>query len=175
MNILAEDSTLKYYLIEEASEVDNFEIADFDFFKLYGIENYRETFKVWLRRFPRPVFITGVIKDEIVSFIYIDAWEELPEVINVLRAQETYKKLRGKKIGYKIFLLGLFLTSGYILTKPLTNKSAEFYKSLGFIKTYDASPIFSRFHTLTGYLALPVEKRDKHISKIEEYFIKLYL
>ncbi len=174
MNILAEDSTLKYYLIEEASEVDDFEIADFDFFKLYGIRDYRETFKIWLRKFPRPVFITGVFKDEIISFIYIDPWEEMPEIINVLRAQETYKKLRGKKIGYKIFLLGLSLVSEYIITKPLTENSFNFYKSLGFVNINDV-PIFSRFRTLIGYLALPVEKRDEHISKVKEYFAKLYL
>ena len=175
MNILAEDTVLKYYLIEEAYEVDYFEISNFDFFKFYGVNDYRETFKIWLRKFPRPLFIAGVMENRIISFMYLEIWEEeLPEIVNVLRAQETYEKWREKKIGYKIFLLGLFLTTGYIFTKPLTKKSAEFYKSVGFVEFNELS-IFSNFKRLSGYLVLPLAKREEHLSKIKEYFTKFYL
>ena len=174
MIFISEDSDYKYYLIEEDKELDAFEIGTFSFFRLYGIENYEESFKMWLRKFPRPNFIIGVKDRIIISFIYIDPWEELPMVANVLRAQETVEQLREKKIWYKMFLLGLALTPEYLLTKPLTARAKVFYERIGFVDVHNMS-LFSNYHQLTGYLALPLNKKSEHMEKIKTYFTKLYL
>ncbi len=174
MNLLADDTQIKYYLLEEASEIDEFEIADFDFFKLYGITDYGETFKVWLRKFPRPSFIVAVEDKSIIGFIYIEPWEEMPNIVNVLRAQETYKLKRGRKIGYKLFLLGLYVTPGYIITKPLTSESKKFYINLGFVDVQNIT-MFKRYHSIIGYLVLPLGKRYNHLNAIRNYFIHLYI
>ena len=174
MNILAEDTKMKYYLLDEPAEVDEFAIVDLDFFKLYGIIDYRETFKVWLRKFPRPTFIVAVENKSIVGFIYIDPWEEMPNIVNVLRAQETYKEKRGKKIGYKLFILGVYATPEYIITKPLTHESKKFYINLGFTDIESMS-MFKRYHSIIGYLVLPLNKRYEHLERLNTYFLKIYI
>ncbi len=174
MIIIARDTDNDYYLIEEASEVDEFKIGSLNFFHLYGIVDYRETFKIWLRKFPRPIFITAVRGDTIVGFIYVDAWEELPFVVNVLRAQETEERLRGKKIGYKLFLLGAYLTSEYMITKPLTEQSRNFYKKLGF-EDISQIPLFGNYHQVVGYMGLPTDKKREHVAQISSYFTALSL
>ena len=174
LNILAEDTKTKYYLLDEPADVDEFKIADLDFFKLYGIIDYRETFKVWLRKFPRPTFIVAVEDKSITSFIYIEPWEEMPNIVNVLRAQETFKEKRGKKIGYKLFLLGLYATPEYIITKPLTDASKKFYMNLGFINIKSMS-MFKRYHSIIGYLVLPLNKRYEHLKNIGNYFIIMHI
>ena len=172
--LLGEDTSYKYYLIDNDFEIDNFETHDFDFFHIYGITNYKETFKIWTRKFPRPTLIIGAKESRIISFIYIDAWEEIPDIVNVLRAQETVKNLRGKKIGYKNFLLGAFFAPGYIITKPLTSLSKKFYEDHGFEDIKNVNR-FKKYHSLTGYLVLPLIKKSEHLMKIEEYFTSLYL
>ncbi len=169
MILIAKDSDTDYYLIDEARDLEDFRVGEFNFFHLYGIADYRESFAAWLRRFPRPTFIVGVKDRTIISFIYIDAWEELPFVVNVLRAQETVEKLRGKKIGYKMFLLGIYLTPEYMITKPLTMESKRFYTSLGFIPMHTV-PMFENYHQIVGYLLLPNHKKREHIEKIREFF-----
>ncbi len=172
--LLAEDSDQKYYLIEEAPEVDRFKIGDFSFFHLYGIFDYSETFKIWMRRFPRPVLIFAIREDHVISFIYIDPWEEIPFIANVLRAQETVERYRGKRIGYKMFLLGAALSPEYLITKPLTDKARIFYTRLGFVKAESIS-VFRNYHQVTGYLALPAERKNEHLEMISGYFSSLYL
>ncbi len=174
MNLLAEDTKIRYYLLEESIEVDDFEVAEFDFFKLYGITDYSETFKIWLRKFPRPTFIIAVKDKTIIGFIYIEPWEEMPNIVNVLRAQETYKLKRRRKIGYKLFILGLYVTPEYIITKPLTNESKKFYTDLGFIDVQKIS-MFKRYHSIVGYLVLPLNQRYHHLNYIKDYFVKLYV
>ncbi len=174
MLLLARDSDQQYYLVEEANEVDKFKIGDFSFFHLYGIVDYAETFKVWLRRFPRPTVIFAVRGDVVVSFIYIDPWEEIPEIVSVLRAQETVEAYRKKRIGYKVFLLGIALTPDYVITKPLTEQSRRFYTRLGF-EDIMSIPIFRNYHQITGYLALPIDKKREHLDTIGTFFSELYL
>ncbi len=174
MILIARDTDHQYYLVEEAHEVDKFKFGEFSFFHLYGIVDYTETFKIWLRKFPRPTVIFATKGDLVVSFIYIDPWEELPEIVNVLRAQETVEKYRKKRIGYKMFLLGAVLTPDYIITKPLTEQSRNFYIRLGFEKIENIS-IFRNYHQITGYLALPINKKRKHIDEIEHFFSELYI
>ena len=165
---------MKYYLLEEPTDIDGLRIADFDFFKLYGIIDYRETFKIWLRKFPRPTLIVAVADKTIFGFIYIDSWEEMPNIVNVLRAQETYKEVRGKKIGYKLFLLGVYATPEYIITKPLTDLSKKFYIELGFVNI-DSMSMFKRHHSIVGYLVLPLNKRYEYLKRVNDYFENIYI
>jgi len=174
LKLLCEDSSLKYYIFESASEIDEFEAQNFEFFHIYGITDYKETFKIWLRKFPRPILIAGLKNKEIVAFIYIDPWEELPDIVNVLRAQETIPQMRGKKIGYKMFLLGAFFTPEMIITKPLTQQSKSFYEHIGF-KDVREMVRFRGFHSLTGYLALPMAKKREHLMRFEQYFTVVHL
>ncbi len=172
--LLSSDSNYRYYLIDEATELDSFDVRKLSFFHLYGIVDYLETFKMWLRKFPRPLLILGVKDRTVTAFVYIDHWEELPLVANVLRAQETSESLRGEKIGYKMFLLGIYLTPEYMITKPLTKKAKEFYSRLGFVDAKQIN-VFKSYHQLTGYLALPLDKKDEHIKKIREYFTEMHI
>ncbi len=174
MDILAKDTQTKYYLLDEPADVDEFKIVDLDFFKLYGIIDYHETFKVWLRKFPRPTFIVAVDNKTIMGFIYIEPWEEMPNIVNVLRAQETYREMRGRKIGYKLFLLGIYATPEYVITKPLTQLSKKFYMNLGFVDIESMS-MFKRYHSIFGYLVLPLNKRYEHLTSINNYFVTLYI
>ncbi len=174
MNIIAEDSSIKYYIMENPQDIDEFKIDNLNFFHLYGVVDYKETFKIWLRKFPVPTLIAGIKNNEIVSFIYIDPWEELPNIVYVLRAQETAERMREKKIGYKMFLLGAFFTPDMIITKPLTKKSKEFYMRIGFVEAKNMSR-FRTYHALTGYLALPISKKNEHINNLKDFFTSVYL
>ncbi len=174
MILIARDTDNEYYLVEEAVEIDEFKIGSLNFFHLYGIVDYSETFKIWLRKFPRPIFIVAVKGRIIIGFIYIDSWEELPFVVNVLRAQETEEHLREKRIGYKLFLLGAYLSPEYIITKPLTEKSREFYRKLGFEDIYKI-PMFSNYHQVVGYMGLPNDKKREQVAQISNYFTTISL
>ncbi len=174
MRALAEDTTLKYYLVEGPGDIDEFKADEFTFFHLYGIVDYHETFKIWLRKFPPPTFIIGVRKNEILAFIYIEPWEELPHVVNVLRAQETVERMREKRIGYKLFLLGAIMTPDIIITKPLTEKSRIFYQKIGFVDVREMRR-FADYHSLVGYLALPITKKNEHIERFEQFFTEIHL
>ncbi|UCD92690.1 MAG: hypothetical protein JSV43_01880, partial [Methanobacteriota archaeon] len=153
MKELWKDNNYSYLKLESAGEIDKFVIKGieeeedgFDFFKGLGIIGYPSTFKAWLRKFPRPIFLAVVRGKRVVSWMYVEEWEQPANdgfPVYVLRAVETLPRLRGKKIGLRLFLLMLRQTAGYLITKPLTPDSKRFFEKLGFKEENDffRSPI----------------------------------
>jgi GNAT superfamily N-acetyltransferase len=167
-----------YSKLEDPQEVDAFVVRSeyedgFDFFRGLGIIGYSKTFKMWLRKFPRPIFIVAVDNREIISWAYVEEWEEVAKdgaSVYVLRAIETLPRLRSKKIGYKLMLLILKQTTGYLLVKPLTPEGERFFKELGFQEEdeFTNPPIDLSKHS--GYLILPPYKRKDLIKDSSKYF-----
>jgi hypothetical protein len=62
MEPLAKVGETSYVLLTHSSDVDHFHISGFDFFRGLGIIDYGNTFKAWLRKFPRPVLVVGVVR-----------------------------------------------------------------------------------------------------------------
>lgn len=167
-----------YSKLEEPNELDAFEVKSeyengFDFFRGLGIIGYAKTFKMWLRKFPRPIFIVAVDNREIVSWAFVEEWEEVAKdgaSVYVLRAIETLPELRSKKIGFKIMLLILKQTTGYLVVKPLNPRSEKFFKEIGFQdeSQFPNPPVDLSKHS--GYLILPPHKRKDLIKGSEQYF-----
>ncbi|TET90003.1 MAG: N-acetyltransferase [Methanomassiliicoccales archaeon] len=179
MRELWKDNNYSYLKLEEAKEVDNFliegiedEESGFDFFKGLGIVGYSSTFKAWLRKFPRPIFLVAVKDKRLVSWMYVEEWEEPANdgfPVYVLRAVETLPGLRGKRIGLRLFLLMLKQTAGYVITKPITPEARRFFEKLGFKdETEMHNPPIDLSHR-SSYLVFPVYKRREVLEDFEGY------
>ena len=141
---LASHSNISFLQLENPADIDKFKLKDFEFFHQMGIINYKETFKAWLRKFPKPIFIMAVQDDWIIGWIHIDEWGEGVardgNPIYVLRAIETLPSLRKRKIGYRLVLLALRLSVGYMVVKPINQRAERFFQEIGFkerIKLFD--------------------------------------
>ncbi len=174
MKVIAEDSDFRYILFESPRDVDTVRIENFGFFRIYGVNEYRDTFKVWLRKFPRPIFIGVVRGDELVAWEYTDHLKEegITTPVNVLRAIEVREDHRNRKIGKKLLSLACIYTPGYLITKPITRKSEDFFRKMGFVEI-EKYPIFSKFHYLRGYLVLPLSRKMDLIFEIPSLFVKV--
>ncbi len=166
-----------YFKVEEPGEIDSFQIRSeyedgFDFFRGLGIIGYAKTFKMWLRKFPRPIFIVTVNEREIISWAFVEEWGDYARdgtSVYVLRAIETLPKLRAKKIGFKMMLFILQQITGYLITKPLTPLGDKFFRNLGFLDETEFSnpPVDLSKHP--GYLILPPYKRKRLMDDFNKY------
>lgn len=179
MRELWKDNNFAYLKLEEPKEVDNFVIkgieeeeGGFDFFKGLGIIGYSSTFKAWLRKFPRPIFLVAVRKNEVISWMYVEEWEDAARdgyPVYVLRAVETLPELRGRRIAFRLFLLVLRFTAGYIITKPLTPDARRFFERIGFMEQKELSrPPIDLSHR-SNYLVFPVHERNEILEEFEGY------
>ena len=184
MKVLRRCGPQTYVKLEEASEVSKYKVvgedADtrfagggFDFFRGLGIIGYEKTFKIWLRKFPRPVFIVAVEGANIISWVFIEEWPETASdgsPVYVLRAIETIPSMRKRRIGLRLLMLGLQQTVGYMLTKPLTHDAERFFRRSGFMdeKELKKTPIDLSRHP--GYLVLPPFKKTTLLADVEKYF-----
>ncbi len=179
MKELWKDSDYVYIKLEQPNEVDYFAIkgiendaGGFDFFKGLGIIGYPSTFKAWLRKFPRPIFLVASKNKKIVSWIFVEEWEEAGRdgyPVYVLRAIETLPKLRGRRIGFKLFLLVLRETAGHIITKPLTPKAKKFFKSMGFLEEGEMNRSPIDLSHRSNYLVFPAHVRTEMLEAFAEY------
>lgn len=164
--------------MENPVDIDKSKIQDFEFFKQMGIIDYKETFKAWLRKFPKPIFIIAKENDTILGWIHIDEWGEGVardgNPIYILRAIETVPKLRKRKIGYRLVMLGLKLIVGYMVVKPINQRAEQFFKRVGFRekKEFKHSPMDLSKHPT--YLILSLHQKQQLILKIESYFEEVY-
>jgi hypothetical protein len=180
---LARGGDLIFYKLEEPSEVGKFRImgmedgrfsgGGFEFFRGLGIIGYENTFKIWLRKFPRPIFLVAVKGTELVSWVFIEEWDEAARdgmAVWVLRAIETIPPQRRRKIGFKLLLLGAEQSVGYMLTKPLTPEAERFFRGAGFMapKEFKKAPMDMSRHP--GYLILPPFKKAQILSQMSNYF-----
>ena len=173
MENIADDGKYRYILFENPLEIDRFKIANFDFFKVYGFQDYKEMFKIWLRKFPTPIFICALDKNEIIAYVYVERYDTTShEVIYVLRTIEVQNEKRKKNIATRLFLLGLILSTGYLITKPLTKESGEFFNKFGFKDAkYEPSLKIKR----NGYVYLPLSKKVYWTQELKSYFKSLNL
>lgn len=181
MKKLGKSGVYTFFKLESVEDVDKFEVglatseADcrFGFFKGLGIVDYPKTFKTWLREFPRPIFIVAVKENQVVAWVYITdfkAFSKEGDSIWVLRATETLERYRGRKLGYRLLVLGLNQTTGFMITKPLNVKSEGFFRKSGFMaeNEFKRCPIdLSKHH---GYLLLPPFKKYKILDHSKRYF-----
>lgn len=182
---LARSRDMIFYKFEEAAEVGKFRIlgaedgrfsgGGFEFFRGLGIIGYDKTFKIWLRKFPRPIFIVGVKGHDIMSWVFIEEWLEEPAWdgmgVWVLRAIETLPSERRKKIGYRLVVLGAQQSVGYLITKPLTPEAERFFRRCGFMspKEFKKPPIDFTRHP--GHLILPPYKKEQLMADVPNYFV----
>jgi len=173
---LKREESIVFYKMDEASEVNKFKIvtdkevpgAGFEFFLGMGITDYQRTFKMWLREFPRPVFLVAVKGGKVIAWVYVQEWGELSREgspVYVLRAIETLKSLRKNKIGMKLVIMALHLTVGYMITKPLTPDAERFFRRAGFMASeeFRRCPVdLSQHH---GYLLMPPFRKKKLLEE----------
>jgi hypothetical protein len=161
--------------IENPEDIEKFSVEGFEFFKGLGIIDYKRTFKAWLRKFPKPLFLIVTRQNKIVSWVHIDEWREGVardgNSINILRAIETLPKYRGKKIGYRLVFLGLQRTVGYTITKPVSPGSKRFFSDIGFLDEthFKNCPVDLSKHP--GYMVLPLYKKSVFLKD----FVKKYI
>ncbi len=169
--------------LEEASEIDRFHIVGveegdlagggFEFFRGLGIIGYRNTFKMWLRKFPRPIFIVAVKNRNIVSWVFIEEWDSTARdgsSVWVLRAIETIVPLRKNKVGHRLLMLGAKHSVGYLITKPLTPEASRFFARGGFMGVTEFRKVAIDLSRNPGYVILPPFQKNKLIDGIERYF-----
>ena len=178
MKLLANQAKISFFQLENPLDIDKFKIDDFEFFTQMGIINYKETFKAWLRKFPKPVFIIALQNDQILGWIHIDEWGEGVSrdgnPIYVLRAIETIPDLRGRKIGYRLVLLGLRTTVGYMVVKPINQRAGVFFKRIGFEEKnkFKHQPIDLTKHPT--YQILPMSIKYDLQKRINSYFEEVF-
>ncbi len=183
MRELARDGAYAYVKFEESADVERVQIRSvetdpdgFEFFRGLGIVGYAKTFKAWLRHFPRPIFLAALRDRELVSWAFFEENSERARDGNpvyLLRAIETLPELRGKRVGYRILLLGLSQVTGHVLTKPLTQEARAFFLRAGFaeLATDERPPVEPR--RFAGYLALPPHRKREALAHLVDYFPSL--
>lgn len=172
---------MTFYKVEDASEFNKFHIESsidnplgngFSFFIGMGITDYPKTFKMWLREFPRPIFLCAAKNMQMVGWVYIQDWGETTkegDPIYVLRAIETLASLRRKKIGLKLLLLSMKQMVGFMVTKPLTRDAERFFKRYGFMEKeeFRHCPVDLTHHH--GYLIIPPFKKKKILEQYQNH------
>jgi len=166
-----------YLKFEEAQEIDKYNVPQytngFEFFRGLGVVDYVKTFKAWLRKFPRPIFIAGIEHNTIIAWVFIENWEKPAkdgEPVYVLRAIEVLPAYRNKKIGFRLLLLGSLFVVGYLITKPLTAEAKRFFKKNGFMEEAEFRRVPIDLTAHPGYLILPPFRRKMLLESIEAYF-----
>lgn len=167
-----------YIQLSEPGEVDRFRINDvggpsFSLLRDLGMKDYESTFKSWLRKFPRPIFIVCAVDREIHGWAYGEEWEDSAndgEPVYVLRAIETAEEKRKKGIGYRLLVLMVRETPGYLITKPITEKAREFFLNNGFLDKDEMEREVIDLQSHPGYLILPPFRKNKLLDDYEEYF-----
>lgn len=166
--------------LSQPEEIDRFRINEagretFSLLKELGMPDYKRTFKIWLRKFPRPIFIVCVDEKEILAWAYTEEWKDSAndgEPVYVLRAIEISEDIRGRRLGYRLLLLICNLTPGYLITKPINEDARRFFLRYGFIEKddFDRDPIDLRTHP--DYLVLPPFKKKKLLEDMDDYFVE---
>ncbi|MEM3445492.1 MAG: GNAT family N-acetyltransferase [Thermoplasmata archaeon] len=178
MRLLKQSGNVFYLKIEEPGEIDKYTVPHglnngFEFFRGLGVIDYSKTFKSWLRKFPRPVFIAAVENNTIIGWVFIEDWGQCArdgEPVHVLRAIEVLPGHRNAKIGFRLLLLGLLFVVGYLITKPITAEARRFFKKYGFMEEAEFRRVPVDLTSHPGYLILPPFKKKMLLESINAYF-----
>ncbi|MEM3396193.1 MAG: GNAT family N-acetyltransferase [Thermoplasmata archaeon] len=179
MRLLKKSGNVVYLKIEEPGEIDKYNVPQyamnngFEFFRGLGVVDYPKTFKSWLRKFPRPIFIAAVESNTIIGWVYIEEWEKCAkdgEPVHVLRAIEVLPAYRRAKVGFRLLLLGLLFVVGYLITKPITAEARRFFKKYGFMEEAEFRRVPVDLTSHPGYLILPPFRRKMLLESVSAYF-----
>ncbi|MFO7992118.1 MAG: GNAT family N-acetyltransferase [Thermoplasmata archaeon] len=168
----------RFIQLTESKEVDNFQINEigrehFTLLTDLGMISYNNSFKIWLRKFPRPIFIICEKEREILGWVYTEEWEKPArdgEPVFVLRAIEISESMRGKRLGKRLLLIIARETPGYLITKPINPGAKNFFLSNGFIEKDDLERQHIDLQKHPGYLILPPFRKVKLLKDYEDYF-----
>lgn len=180
MEELARDQTYRYVRLDEPRDTASIIVRGieddpegFEFFRGLGIIGYRQTFQIWLSRFPRPLFLAALKDRELISWAFVESWQEAARdgvPVSVLRAIETLPRHRGRRLGLRLLLLAARERPGYLITKPLTKRAESFFRAAGFRgeHEFDRSPINLERHS--GYLLLAPPAREALLKRESRLF-----
>ena len=164
------DGEISYMKLENAREVEKLEIPEeeggFDFFHGLGIIGYEAAFKMWLRKFPRPIVLVAISSGITIGWTYVEEWNEVSRdgmSVYVLRAIEVHPDFRRKGVGKTLLILALREIVGYLILKPLTEEGRKLFKNIGFKEPseFRRSPV--DVSKQPNYLILPLYIREKII------------
>jgi len=178
LEVLRTHRNRNYIQLTEPEDVDRFvidEIGGASFSLLYdlGIQDYNKTFKTWLRKFPRPIFIICAENREIIGWVYGEEWTESAldgEPVYVLRTIETAIGDRGAGIGYRLLILMALETPGYLITKPINERARKFFLRNKFLDKDTMDNPSIDLQSYPGYLILPPYRKRKLIDDEDQYF-----
>lgn len=163
-----------FYHLEDPADIDKFEVEGFDFFKGLGIIDYKRTFKAWLRKFPKPLFLVVVKNNRLISWVHVDEWREGVardgNAINILRAIETLPEFRSRKLGFRLVLLSLQRTVGYMITKPVSAKARKFFEEIGFKDEKNCKHCAVDLSRHSGYMVLTLVDKGAFIKEFSLKF-----
>jgi len=180
VRILATDSANLYVQLEESLDVEAYQIhtsethpEGFEFFRGLGIMGYERTFKMWLRKFPRPIFLASVRGREMLSWAFVEESTEPSRdgfPIYVLRAIETLPPQRRRRVGYRLLLLASAMVTGYLVVKPLTRDAHRFFSGAGFVELESLPQPPIQATRMPGYMILLPPKREALVTSIPAHF-----
>jgi len=132
-----------YIQIEEPGEVEYFQYTDLGFFRGFGVTDYPVFFKMWLRRFPKPIILVAVADRDVVGFVYLEDWGEGSakdgNPVYVIRTIEVIPKYQRRKVGATLACLGMSMVAGHIVSKPIDRRAERFFRSLNFKSSMEIS------------------------------------
>jgi GNAT superfamily N-acetyltransferase len=181
MRGLARDRTYHYFAFDGPEDANNVKVRGvendpegFEFFRGLGIIGYQETFRIWLSRFPRPLFLAALKDREVVSWAFVEEWREAARdgvPVHVLRAIETLPLLRGRRVGLRLLILAAKERPGYMITKPLTKRAEAFFRAAGFRgeDEFARPPVNLDRHA--GYLVLAPASRELLLERENSLFL----
>jgi hypothetical protein len=183
VRILATDSANLYVQLEEALDLDAYLVRTvethpegFEFFRGLGIMGYERTFKLWLRKFPRPIFLAAVKGRDLLAWVFVEESSEAARdgfPLYVLRAIETVPGLRRRRIGYRLLLLASSLVTGYLATKPLTKDAHRFFSGAGFVDLESVPQPPVPPTRMPGYMVLLPPKRLELAGSLPAHFTSI--
>lgn len=155
----------RYVLFERPDEVEHISLEKLGYFKkVLGMSDYHESFKSWIRR-PEPLLFGCLAKNFLIGWSMFERWEKTDAdrtPIFVMRMIEVAAKQRRRKIGHHLMALIMDAASGHLVTRPLSQKSAAFFKKMGFI---EPPPDFSiDLQDKYGYLLLPTVTKLRFVK-----------
>jgi GNAT superfamily N-acetyltransferase len=174
LKTLYEDRECKYNQLENAREIDNIDIPEnedgFDFFHGLGIVGYKLAFKMWLRKFPRPILIAAMKDRQVIGWAFVEEWgdSENEQPVHVLRAIEVLPDFKGKGIGRTLVVLSVKMVPGYLITKPMTNEAERFFKKIGFMRVEEFKKPPVDLSKNPKYMIFPIYKKDILISSLNQ-------
>lgn len=178
MEQLAECGRYKYVKLSSPDEVDQFKVDEtsgkrLTFLKELGITSYRENFKIWLRKFPRPIVIFCLDDRDLVGWVYVEEWPTSAkdgEPVYVLRGIEIQKERRSMKMGFRLLILSARETPGYLITKPINPGARRFFLDNHFVdkEVFPRAPLDLQGYP--GYLILPPFKKADLLENTDYYF-----